>query len=170
MPVTPDVSNASLVSKALVEQGFSPFLGTPCGVLAPLYARLSEQGGLITIAREDNAVGVAAGCALAGRSPVVLMQNSGLGQSVNAIASLVAPYSIALLLVVGMRGTETDGTPENQVMGRLTRMALAGSGLQVVTLAADRIAEDVNWSRQVVIEDRRPAALLISPTLFGWRP
>src|SRR3712207_8855986 len=71
---------------ALVEAGFGPYFGTPCGILAPLYAAVERRPGLLTVAREDNAVGIAAGASLAGRYPVVLMQNSGLGQSVNALA------------------------------------------------------------------------------------
>src|SRR5260364_366901 len=77
---------ALMLAQALVEKGFGPFFGTPCGILAPLYSILETEFGLHTIPREDNAIGIAAGTAMAGRRPVVLMQNSGLGQSVNAIA------------------------------------------------------------------------------------
>src|SRR5215831_11823191 len=128
--VTPH-ERADALSAALLAQGFSPFFGTPCGILAPLYSRLQDQAGLMTIAREDSAVGIAVGSAAAGNRPVVLMQNSGLGQSVNAIASLVMPYKAPILLVISMRGIGTDPTPENRVMGCISESLLVDSGLSV---------------------------------------
>jgi sulfopyruvate decarboxylase subunit alpha/phosphonopyruvate decarboxylase len=155
----------------LIADDFGPFFGTPCGMLAPLFAAAQDQGGLLTIAREDNAVGVAAGAAMAGRYPVVMMQNSGLGQSVNAIASLVVPYCLPILLIISMRGEHPDTTQENAVMGRLTRPLLEVLGIEAITLepgAPSRTA--VPRVTHTIRGLGRPAALLVSPTTFGWRP
>lgn len=164
------ILRASILAQELRSSGLSPFFGTPCGILAPLYADLARCAGLTTVAREDNAVGLAAGCALAGRNPVILMQNSGLGQSVNALASLVGPYRIPLLLVVGMRGTGPDLTEENKVMGDLTEVVLWRTGIAAVLLDDTRFCEQAAWGRGVVMAERNPAALLVPPTFFGWRP
>jgi sulfopyruvate decarboxylase subunit alpha len=154
----------------LVVNGFGPFFGTPCGILSRLLTAIEERAGMLTVAREDNAVGIAAGAALAGRCPVVLMQNSGLGQSVNALASLVTPYRIPMLLVVSLRGVDPDPTQENLVMGRLTEPLLRGLGVEVATLDPDRgIADQVSWAVDMVQRLGRPAALLIPPAAFGWR-
>ncbi|MFY1633684.1 thiamine pyrophosphate-binding protein [Solwaraspora sp. WMMB335] len=163
-------SCASRLATALIEHGFSPFVGTPCGVLAPLYAQLQAGADLITVSREDNAVGVAAGSALMGKCPVVLMQNSGLGQSVNAIASLVTPYGIPLLFIIGMRGVAPDATSENEVMGRLTEPIFQQSAIPAVWLDEAGLADHAEWSRQLVVKKRTAAALLVRPTLFGWQP
>lgn len=146
--------------------GLGPFYGTPCGILAPLYQALEERTELLTIAREDNAVGVAAGAALAGGHPVVLMQNSGLGQSVNALASLVVPYRIPMLLVISVRGVSPDPTQENAAMGKLTEPLLASLGIEALTLTA---AGQTAPLRRIVREERQPAALLVPPHAFGWR-
>jgi sulfopyruvate decarboxylase subunit alpha len=166
--VNVDLDCASVLSGALVDRGFAPFFGTPCGILAPLYDRLETGAGLRTISREDNAIGVAAGAALAGASPVVLMQNSGLGQSVNALASLVVPYGIPMLLVVSMRGMPPDFTTENLVMGRLTEPLLTNSGIETTCLDAFDLFDQVDRAAHVVTELRQPAALLVPPSLFGW--
>ncbi|MEV0730595.1 thiamine pyrophosphate-binding protein [Polymorphospora sp. NPDC050346] len=160
---------ASTLSGALLERDFAPFFGTPCGILAPLYDQLGTAADLWTVPREDNAVGVAAGAAMTGKSPVVLMQNSGLGQSVNAIASLVVPYQIPMLLIVSMRGVPPDFTTENLVMGRLTEPLLNGAGIPAVHLRADSLGAQADWARDLVVERRRPAALLVPPSLFGWQ-
>ena len=166
------VSELSLAGELcgdLLQAGLDRFLGTPCGILAPLYAELEQRADLTTVGREDNAVAMAAGLSLAGACPAVLMQNSGLGQSINALASLVVPYQIPMLLIVSMRGTGTDPTPENTVMGRLTRPVLEQMGIEAhlvsrdewPTTAVQRVSETVRFLR-------RPAALLIAPDAFGW--
>ncbi|MEU0949475.1 thiamine pyrophosphate-binding protein [Streptomyces canus] len=168
MTVSVGPDRAEALSTALQRQGFSPYFGTPCGILAPLYQLLESKGGLLTVVREDNAVGVAAGSAMAGRSPVVLMQNSGLGQSVNAIASLVVPYRVPMLFVIGMRGTDEDSTSENEVMGRLTETLLSAAGIPSARLEGPLLEDQVAWCRSLVVEQRRPTALLIPPASFGW--
>lgn len=165
------VDAAQELTAGLVQRGFGPYYGTPCGILSRLLEVIQETAELQTVPREDNAVGLAAGAALAGRCPVVLMQNSGLGQSVNALASLVSPYRLAMLLVVSLRGVDPDPTQENLVMGRLTEPLLEGLGLPTLTLdAAGDITAQVDWITAMVQDLRRPAALLIPPNAFGWRP
>lgn len=161
---------AQELSEEFIAGGFGPFFGTPCGILAPLHSALEEQADLLTVTREDNAVAIAAGTALAGRFPVVLMQNSGLGQSVNVIASLITPYLIPLLLVVSLRGIHPDPTPENAVMGRLTEPLLSGLGIDTLVLNPHvHAAVQVGELCKIVRSNRGRAALLVSPTAFGWQ-
>jgi sulfopyruvate decarboxylase subunit alpha len=49
-------------------------------------------------------VGIAAGAALAGKKPLLLMQNSGLGNSINALMSLTRLYQLPLFLLMSHRG------------------------------------------------------------------
>lgn len=139
-------------------------LWTPCGVLAPLARPLEESARLLTVAREDTAVGMAVGSALGGARPCVLMQNSGLGQCVNALASLVVPYDVEITLVVSLRGTGPDDTMENLAMGGLTGALLDLLGIPALTLGPETPADAVRTHL------RRPgtAALLIPPDSFGW--
>ena len=43
---------------------------------------------------EEQAFGIAAGCILAGKKPVVYCQNSGLARSIDVLTSLYLPYNI----------------------------------------------------------------------------
>ncbi|MGG8405669.1 thiamine pyrophosphate-binding protein [Streptomyces sp. 12297] len=155
--------------EALTANGFGPYFGTPCGVLAPLLSLLEAGADYHVVAREDNAVGVAAGAGLAGATPVVLMQNSGFGQSVNALASLVVPYRIPMLLVVSMRGTAPDTTSENLAMGRLTEPVLEGLGIDYAYLTGEDADRQLEHAATVVREKRLPYALLVRPDEFAWK-
>ncbi|MFJ4184416.1 thiamine pyrophosphate-binding protein [Kitasatospora sp. NPDC089509] len=168
-PASAGTDLAAELAGLLTAEGFGPFFGTPCGILEPFYAALERDAGLLTVPREDAAVGIAAGAAAAGRLPVVLMQNSGLGQSVNALASLTVPYRVPMLLVVSLRGVDPDPTAENLVMGRLTEPLLDGLGVPAVRIDPDRPGHQVRWAHRLVAQERRPAALLVTPSLFGWQ-
>jgi len=162
------VDAVSAMTTELARNAFGPFFATPCGILAPLLSRLESQGGYVTVSREDNAVGLAAGSALAGRLPVALMQNSGFGQSVNALASLIVPYQVPILLVVSLRGTGADTTAENLPMGRATVPILDELGIGHATFAPERAAEQLARARDTLTRLRRPTALLVRPDAFGW--
>src|SRR5262249_6708277 len=72
----------------------------------PLSQVLRECAGrfrdvrLVLATREEEAFGIAAGLFLGGRRPAVMLQSSGLGNSLNAITSLVIPYRIPVLILV----------------------------------------------------------------------
>ena len=85
----------------LKEEGFSFFTGVPDTFLAPLlslWEALPRERHL-PAAREDLAVGLAVGAALAGERPLLYMQNSGLGYSLEALCSLPMIYRVPLLLM-----------------------------------------------------------------------
>jgi sulfopyruvate decarboxylase subunit alpha len=159
---------AQQVSKELAGFSFGPYYATPCGVLSPLLAELEMRSDYTTIAREDNAVGEAVGAALGGRNPVVLMQNSGFGNSVNALASLVVPYRIPILFIVSMRGITPDHTPENFGMGKITKPIFEGLGVNHETLEPHRLQDQIGEAFSVVHGKGEPTALLVNPDLFGW--
>src|SRR5829696_10422245 len=50
--------------------------------------------------REEEAFGIAAGLFLGGARPTVMLQSSGLGNSLNAITSLLVPYKIPVLAII----------------------------------------------------------------------
>ena len=78
----------------------------------------------IISANEGNSVGLATGYHLAtGKYPLVYMQNSGLGNTVNPLLSLADKdvYSIPLILMIGWRGEPgVKDEPQHITQGRLT--------------------------------------------------
>src|SRR6185295_11859128 len=116
--------------------------------------------------REDAALGVAAGAYLAGRSPVVIMQNSGLGVSLNALGSLHLLYRIPCLLLVTWRGFEGKDAPEHLVMGEVLPRLLELVGVPFRAPGPEAIEEAVDWAAARIAETRKPVALVIRPGLF----
>jgi phosphonopyruvate decarboxylase len=111
------VSGATFV-ESLRAAGFDFFTGVPCSYLEAPIAHLETQPGYLNATREDEAMAVAAGAWMGGKKlPVVLMQNSGLGNCINVIASLHQSYEIPVLLVVSWRGHHGKDAPEHIMMG-----------------------------------------------------
>ena len=98
------------------------FTGVPCSTLSQIILNLAKTPGVsyIPAVREDIAIGLASGAHLAGKKPVVFMQNSGLGHSINALTSLDLVYEIPLLLIVSWRGFKGKDAPQHSIMGKNT--------------------------------------------------
>lgn len=88
---------ATLIDE-FISHGFDYFSGVPCSMLKGAFRRLEEigpgEGTYLPAPREEVSAAAAAGAYLAGRNPVVLMQNSGLGYSLNTLTSLLLIYRI----------------------------------------------------------------------------
>mgnify|MGYP003320742186 FL=1 len=84
------------------EKGFNIYSGVPCSYLKSFinYIIDSDDISYIPAASEGDAIGIAAGSYLGGRSPVVMLQNSGLGNTVNPITSLLQTFKIPVLIIV----------------------------------------------------------------------
>src|SRR5262249_31060381 len=130
--------------------GFDFFSGVPCSLIEDLPAVLErgDHGRYVAAAREDTAVGVAAGAWFGGKAPVVLMQNSGLGTSLNALASLSLMYGLPALLVVTWRGFEGKDAPEHILTGEITPKLLELVRVPFRILAADSLDADLAWAAQ----------------------
>lgn len=112
---------------ALLDTDF--YAGVPDSQLKALCSFLMDQYGLdpvhhIIAANEGNAAALAAGYHLAtGRTPVVYLQNSGLGNIVNPAASLLhgKVYGIPCLFIVGWRGEPgVHDEPQHLFQGEIT--------------------------------------------------
>ena len=105
--------------ESLRAAGFDFFTGVPCSYLeAPIACLEKSSLGYLASTREDEAMSTAAGAWMGGKKlPVVFMQNSGLGNCVNVIASLHQSYEIPVLLVISWRGHHGKDAPEHIMMG-----------------------------------------------------
>ncbi|MCS6924321.1 MAG: thiamine pyrophosphate-binding protein [Candidatus Binatia bacterium] len=149
--------------RLLVESGFDFFTGVPCSLVKSVIALLEEQGGYVPETREDAAVGLAAGAAMAGKRPVVIMQNSGLGVCLNALASLSLLYRLPCLLLITWRGYQGKDAPEHLLMGEISPAVLETLRIPYQVLAAETVAESLRWARDTVQQRSTPVALLLPP-------
>ncbi len=120
------------------------YAGVPDSLLKNICAYISDNiddRHNIISANEGGAVGLAAGYHLAtGRIPVVYMQNSGEGNIINPLASLIDRdvYQIPVLLLIGWRGKPgVHDEPQHVKQGKVTLSLLDTMGVPYLVLSKD---------------------------------
>jgi sulfopyruvate decarboxylase alpha subunit len=117
---------------------------------------------LILATREEEAFGIAGGLYLGGRLPTVMLQSSGLGNSLNAVTSLLMPYQIPVLTLVSMRGDAGEWNAAQVPMGRAVRGIFESLGVPHCTVeSADAAAETVRLAGKTAFATRTLGACLL---------
>lgn len=127
------------------------FIGVPDSQLKALCNYLMANEGISThhiiAANEGNCTAIAAGYHLAtGKVPVVYMQNSGLGNIINPVASLLNDkvYGIPCIFIVGWRGEPgIHDEPQHIFQGEVTLKLLEDMGIATMVIRKDTTDEEV---------------------------
>ena len=127
------------------------YVGVPDSQLKELCNFLLERYGVksnahIIAANEGNCVALAAGHYLAtGHPAVVYMQNSGEGNAVNPIVSLLKIYGIPVIFVIGWRGEPgIHDEPQHVYQGEMTISLLELLGIDSFVLAEKTTEEEAS--------------------------
>ena len=154
------------VCAGLFAAGSRDVVYVPDNPLSHVLTELVEQYGdvrLVLATREEEAFGIAAGLYLGGRRPTVMLQSSGLGNSLNAITSLVLPYQIPMLVVVSMRGDAGEWNAAQVPMGRAVRSIFDAIGVPHTTVESAATANDVVHVTATTAFGTRTAAACLLP-------
>ena len=162
--------------KELKKNGINFFCGVPDSLLKSFCAYLSdnenEQNNIIT-ANEGSAAAMATGWYLGtGEPALVYMQNSGIGNAVNPLASLIDPdvYSIPLLLLIGWRGEPgIKDEPQHKKQGKITLSLLEAMDIPYEIIDADTedIDEILKKSISFIKEEKKAFALVARKNTFS---
>ncbi|MDX6239956.1 MAG: sulfopyruvate decarboxylase subunit alpha [Kribbellaceae bacterium] len=139
----------------------------PDGVLAPLLDQAAERGfDLVPLTREEEGVGVLSGVYLGGRRGALLMQTSGLGNSLNAIGSLAMAQRIPLPMVVTERGGLGEKVATQIPFGSASSRILAAMGVSVFEVSeASQTFDVVTGATEMAYVSRVPTVILIKSIL-----
>jgi sulfopyruvate decarboxylase subunit alpha len=159
------------IADALQAGGVDTVAYVPDARLRGIVAALENGGPRVrTLTREEECVAYAAAFQAAGGRAAVLMQNSGLGNALNAFGSFTIPYGIGVPLVLSMRGTLGEANPSQVPMGRATGTLLAALGIQAFAVADVAQAGPVTAGvLTLAFEGRSSAAVVLEPALGGQR-
>ncbi len=130
---------------------FDFFTGVPDSQLKPLCNYLMGAYGIgkqhIIAANEGNCTALAAGYHLAtGKIPVVYLQNSGIGNIINPVASLMNDkvYAIPCIFVVGWRGEPgIHDEPQHVYQGQVTLKLLTDMDIDTFVISKDTTEDEV---------------------------
>jgi sulfopyruvate decarboxylase TPP-binding subunit len=116
---------ARLIAEALRARQVTHVVSLPDNASAALLARLQEEGGprVVGVTREGEAFALAAGLWAGGARPVVLIQNTGLLESGDALRGTAMRMRVPLVCLVTCRGYATlarthGGAPDAETLSR----------------------------------------------------
>ena len=110
----------------LKQGGVNFFLSVPCKLLANMITILESDKDIYysSIPREEEGMGICAGAYLGNKLPCIMMQNTGIGNSVNSIVSLLQLYQMPVVFLISYRGTPGEPVGAQGGMASITEEIL----------------------------------------------
>ncbi len=157
----------------LKKNGIEFFCGVPDSVLESIIKviqnKVSEDNHVI-VSNEGNSIGLACGYYLATKKlAMVYLQNSGLGNAINPLTSLVnkETYSIPMLMLIGWRGDPyRDDEPQHSKPGKIMLRQLKLLDIKYL------VADPININKQIVDlikyskKEKKPVSLIVKRNDF----
>ena len=158
------MDSSEAIYDGLKDSGIDFIVSVPCVNLSKLLNMIDEDSEIIHIpvTREEEGIGICAGAFLGGKKPAILMQNSGLGNSINALKSLMELYEFPLLMIMSHRGTEGENICGQVPMGQSTPRILEGMDFKFFKPGNPEGAyEDIIEAWDLSTEEGRPVSVLL---------
>jgi sulfopyruvate decarboxylase alpha subunit len=159
---------AEIALASLKASGVDTLVHVPDIVINEILKRAEPDPELLVIptTREEEGVGVVAGLYLGGRRPAMLLQNSGLGNAVNALASLTVPFEIPVLMLLSQRGGLGEWNPVQVPMQLASRPVLDALGmLHVTVVREDELNVAIRSAARAAFDTARGAAVILDKRL-----
>ena len=165
-----------LFINSLVQNELDFFTGVPDSLLKHICAYITDHiasNSHIIAANEGAAIGLAVGYHLAtNKIPVVYMQNSGIGNSINPLLSLADKevYNIPLLLLVGWRGEPgVKDEPQHIKQGKVTIPLFDSMRIKNQILSRDKsdFLQQLNVALEYIRETNEPFVFIIQKETFS---
>ncbi|WP_440949571.1 sulfopyruvate decarboxylase subunit alpha [Methanosphaerula subterraneus] len=150
----------------LSEQKIDLVATLPCDRTRDLCPLITADFPEIQVNREEDGVGVCAGAALGGARPALVIQSSGLGNSLNALMSLTMTYRLPLPIIASWRGVYHEAIPAQVPFNRPLPAVLEALGIPYRVI---REVGELSLVGQVIegaFAEHTPSVALISPKVW----
>jgi sulfopyruvate decarboxylase subunit beta len=119
---------------------------------------------VVPVCKEDEGVSICAGLSYCERRALLLIQHTGLLDSLNAVRAIAAEYALPVCMMVGLQGMEPDREPrDSSHYGiRILEPILDVMALDCRVLATERDAAGIAPAIERAYRDSRPLVFLVS--------
>jgi sulfopyruvate decarboxylase subunit alpha len=164
----PKIDGPRLIVESMKEAGVSFVTSLPDANLQKLLALVDDDPELthVTLAREEEGIGICTGAFMGGLTAAIIMQNGGFLNSCNALATTALNFNIPILLMIYYAGDWGD--EGFSMLGSVTEPVLRGLGIRYRVLRdLEEIKTTVKDSMTLAIDSRRPVAVLLTKGVLG---
>jgi sulfopyruvate decarboxylase, beta subunit len=159
------VREGSLLDR-LSALGVDTVASLPCDRTQEFCARIPDRFRAVNLTREEDGVGICAGLAMAGGRPVLHMQSSGLGNSLNAIMSLTVTFGLPLPVLASWRGVYREAIPAQVPFNRAVPEVLAALGIPYTIIRGPGDEALIDEVVRDAYDSMRPHVALILPSFW----
>ena len=167
--MTVSLNNSKAVYQGIKDAGILSLSALPETWLVYLLQMAEDdpQMRLIEVAKEEEAIGIAAGAYFAGEPHALLMQNHGFLAAINGIVSLAQLYHIPLCMLIAHRGHWGEPYPWHTRGGIVTEEVLRALGIPFA-YARDpqKVGKQIKEAYTFSQSSLSPVALLLSRDLM----
>jgi sulfopyruvate decarboxylase TPP-binding subunit len=154
-----------VLAREILGLGITHVITVPDTIQKTLIAALEAQGRpqMLYVSTEDEAIAINAGLYIAGRKPMLLIQNKGLYACVNALRGIALDAGVPTLLLVGQHTRDvTKPVEQNATRSvRLLEPMLAALGIPFFRMESPQDLGALRLAWQRAQADRGPAAAIV---------
>lgn len=143
-------------------------LNVPCGMMKSLISKVPDKI-MLPLSRESVGIGIATGAYLAGAKPLLLIQNTGIGNSIINIASLHENYEIPLPILFSWRGKENENINAQKKFGESMESLLEALNIPYWIAKNKEDAQNIDLTIQTAFDQNKVTGCLISPVFWDNR-
>jgi sulfopyruvate decarboxylase alpha subunit len=139
-------------------------------VLAPIITKLEDDPffQVVTLSREEEGIGILTGAYMGGKRGAILLQSSGLGNTLNALGSLALPYQIPFVVLLSPRGSFMEHNLVQLAWGKAVPKTVDAMDMQLFELTTpDEVPFKMDKGIKHAFVTRRPVVMSISTQLSG---
>jgi sulfopyruvate decarboxylase subunit beta len=142
-----------------------PDITTSAGLLWPLSK--DSDLTLIRLCKEDEGVSVCAGLYYCDRRAVLIIQQTGFFDSINAIRAIAVEYSQPICMIIGLLGKEPDKAPgdSSRYGVRIVEPILDAMGIDHFCMESTKDVARLPAAIDRAYETSRPLAALVGQRL-----
>ena len=158
------MDSSEAVYDGLKDAGVDFIVSVPCVNLTKILNMIDDDSEIthIPVTREEEGIGICAGAYLGGKRPAILMQNSGFGNSINALKSLIELYEIPMIMIMSHRGTDGENIVGQIPMGESTPRILEAMDFNFFTSQTPEEAyDDIRLGWDMAEEEGKPVSILL---------
>jgi sulfopyruvate decarboxylase subunit beta len=138
----------------------------PCEKIRHLYLLIGEHFKRVDLTREEEGVAICAGAYLSGARAALLIQSSGIGNSINALCSLTKVYRFPLPILISWRGIYQENIPAQIPMGQYLPGILKAIGIRTTIIKKGKDIFLVRDALKRIYRENTAEAVLFAPNIW----
>ncbi len=163
------MSISSKIVDDVIASGIDFVTTVPCKQLAGVIDEVENRPEIFHIPsnKEDEGMGLCAGAFMGGKKPMIIMQNTAIGVTINTLATLTQYYRMPLPMLISYRGELREPVACQVEMAVHTKALLAQMLIPTYHFHKEADAEELPEILKYTFMCNKPVAILTDASFWG---